>query len=169
MEKRSVKGHIFGLVFWLTMATLACTKKDNTRPANLIGTEKMAKVLGELHIMESKINNMGIQNSDTASFIYRKLEADIFKKYDIDTSAYYSSYKYYLINPEKFSDMYNEVVENIKAQNKLDSIADAKKPKVDTSHKRPATSMPADTAGRKFKLHTDKLQAIKSKINNGIK
>jgi hypothetical protein len=117
------------------MAFLTCKQKHAAAPSHLLDKDQMAKILAEIHLKEGVINNYAINNSDTTSFLYRKVEADIFKKYAVDTNSYYESYKYYLIHPEEFTDMYKQVIVNIKAQNRLDSLAEAQKPKTKNGHK----------------------------------
>ena len=108
----------------------SCKNSIEKKPNNLISKEKMANFLADIHNIEGKVNSLGVQNTDTSAFLYRKLEATIYKKHEIDTAAYFQSYKYYLINADEFTDIYKMAVEKIKAQNKIDSLAEAKAPKL---------------------------------------
>ncbi len=120
------------IIFSLFM--LGCAKKNGTKPSNLISKSKMAKILADIHIMEGDVNNLGIVNTDTANFLFRKMEAQLFAKYEVDTSDYKKSYKYYLVNPDDFTELYKEVVEIIKEKNKIDSTARSKiKKDIDTT------------------------------------
>jgi Domain of unknown function (DUF4296) len=111
----------YGLIFWQS-----CSPKNGKRPENLISKSKMANILADIHLMEGEINNFGIPNTDTTSFLFRKFQANILAKHQIDTSAFNKSYKYYLINPEDFTDIYTDVVSIIEKRNKIDSTARAK-------------------------------------------
>jgi hypothetical protein len=121
----------------LVVLFAACKAKNDKKPDVLVAKEKMVNILTDMHRMEGVVNNLGIQSSDTTQFFFRKLEAEIFKKYAVDTAAYYQSYKYYLINPEDFKEIYDDVVKQIVAKNKVDSLAESKLPKVkiDTTKK----------------------------------
>ncbi len=110
----------------LTLLIISCKQSIEKEPDNLISKEKMINLLSDIHRIEGVVNNLGIQSSDTTSFIYRKMEAQLFKKHKVDTSAYYKSFKYYLGNPDEFTEMYKEVVLSIKEKNKIDSLKEAK-------------------------------------------
>jgi Domain of unknown function (DUF4296) len=114
------------ILLLLSIVLFSCAKKNGTKPSNLVSKSKMANILADIHLMEGDINNFGIPNTDTANFLYRKMETKIFAKYEVDTSDYVKSYKYYLVNPDDFTEMYKEVVEIIKEKNKVDSTARAK-------------------------------------------
>lgn len=122
-------------LLFLAFLMFSCKQNIENEPDNLISKEKMINILSDIHRLEGVVNNMNIQNTDTTSFIYRKMEAQLFKKHEIDTAAYYKSYKYYLVNPDEFTEMYKKVVLSIKAKNKIDSLAEAKlsKNKPDTN------------------------------------
>jgi hypothetical protein len=144
---------------------LGCKFKLDQQPDNLVSKDKMIAILAEIHMTEGKINNLNIQSSDTTQFIYRKMEAEIFKKNKVDTADYYKTYKYYLVNAEEFSDMYKDVVKIIKAQNKLDSIAEAK-----TQPKRVIpTKMghPRNSADGAFINKIKSQNGLKERIQNG--
>jgi hypothetical protein len=111
-----------GLIF----SSLSCKPKFEGKPNNLVSKEKMINIMADIHRAEGVVNNLNIQSTDTSQFIFRKLEAKIFKQYEVDTTAYIKSYKYYLINAEEFSEMYKEVVATIKQKNKVDSLANSK-------------------------------------------
>jgi hypothetical protein len=121
------------LLFSLIFGSIGCSIDS---PLGLIPKDKMANILAEIHLAETKAHSLDISNSDTTNVIFRKLEAEIFKKYQVDTSSYYKSYRYYLIEPEQFSDIYKDVIEKIKIQNKIDSLADSKKPKTDSAYQK---------------------------------
>jgi Domain of unknown function (DUF4296) len=135
--KFSISSMKFYIFFILTIFLLACKTKNDKKPDVLVSKEKMVNILTDMHRMEGFVNNLGIQSSDTTQFFFRKLEAEIFKKYAVDTAAYYQSYKYYLINPEDFKEIYSDVVKQITAKNKIDSLAESKLKKVvvDTTKK----------------------------------
>lgn len=112
--------------FFIMFVAISCKNSVEKKPDNLVPKDKMIELLADIHRLEGHVNNLNIQNSDTLAFIYRKMESDLFKKHKIDTSAYYKSYKYYLVDPEVFTDLYNQVLEKIKIKNSADSTAEIK-------------------------------------------
>ncbi len=149
---------IFGVILFFTVNS--CKKSLEKKPDNLVPKEQMIQILADIHRLEGHVNNMNIQNTDTLSFIYRKMEADIFKKHKIDTAAYFKSYKYYLVDPEEFSALYSEVVLLIKNKNKADSTAEVKNKvfEKDTSK----TTQLALKKDRVLKLKNAKFDSIKA-------
>jgi hypothetical protein len=144
----------------------SCNSNTVEKPSKLISKAKLTDILTEIHQAEGKINNLGIGSTDTTSFLYRKLQQQILTKYDVDTAAYYQSYKYYLLNTEDFAEICKNVVEKLTKINKLDSIADAKKPKLNLS-------VPKETirAGKSINLFNNKhkMDSIRLKITHANK
>lgn len=155
-------------IIFLVWLFFSCNNSSEKRPPNLVSKEKLALVLADIHRMEGTVNGMSIQNSDTAGFIFRKLEAEIFKKYDLDTAAYFQSYKYYLVNSDDFTDIYKNVVAIIREKNKADSLAETKLPK-----KLPSKSPIADSGKTvkpsSFLKKSAFLDSLKLKSKNGKK
>ena len=101
------------LAFWgLLVGCDATTKK----PANLIAADKMVNILADIHLAESKVARMNLHSTDSANFVYKRLEKGIFKKYQIDTSAYNKSYVYYSSQPAELEALYQRVVEKLQKQ-----------------------------------------------------
>lgn len=149
---------ILGLILFFT--GYSCKNSLENKPDNLVPKDKMIQILADIHRLEGHVNNMNIQNTDTLSFIYRKMESDIFKKHKIDTAAYFKSYKYYLVDPQEFTDLYGEVVLLIKNKNKADSTAEVKSKifEKDTSN----ISKIAQKKDRVLKLKNAKFDSIKA-------
>jgi hypothetical protein len=114
------------LVAGMMYLVIACKQKAIEKPDKLIDEPTMASILTDIHILEAKINDLNIPNSDSASFIYRKLEKDIYKKYQVDTASYKASYKYYLGNIDQFEGIYNNVIKKLDVAVKADSAQKAK-------------------------------------------
>ena len=107
------------LTFWLS----ACGS-DN-KPENLIPQDKMAKILVEIHILESQINNIHFQHEDSAVFVYQKKKFELMKPFEVDTATFKVSLKYYLLNPDKMKEVYVEVKKILEVKKKV--IEDKKK------------------------------------------
>lgn len=155
MKQLNKHSFIFLGIFWLATYFLACKSPNGEKPKNLLSKQKMADVLVEMHRAEAMTNSAGIPSSDTSFYIFAQLEKEIFKKHQIDTSDYYKSYKFYLVNPEEFTDLYKLVVDKIIIQNKADSTAEAKanknkpKAKADTTKIKPmGDSLPKPVFGK---------------------
>lgn len=157
----------YGKFIFLLLFTIACKTKNDKKPDDLIEKEKMVNILTDIHRTEGFVNNLSFQSTDTTQFFFRKMEADIFKKYAVDTSAYYQSYKYYLINPEDFKEIYEGVVKQITAKNKVDSLAESKikKVQIDTLKKDSSKIIKPKIFGRKNKF----LDSLRIKLKNGKK
>lgn len=164
------------LTFWLT----ACGSDE--KPENLIPKDKMAKVLTEIHILEAQINNLHFQHEDSSVFVYQKKKVQLLKTYDLDTATFRSSFKYYLLNPDKMKEIYAEVKKALEAkkkqiQTKIDLEAKKKKILEDKKAKKiPKAIQKADSLMRikneisakeaiKKRLITDKLST--HKLNKG--
>ena len=116
---------VISLIFVCLLS--ACGTKNETPPQNLIPKNKLANILSEIHQAESKVNNLGLVYNDTSYFLFRKFQTEILAKYEVDTTSYFQSYKYYLVNPEDFLDIYKDVVKQLAVINKQDSTINAKK------------------------------------------
>lgn len=117
----------------LTLLSLfiGCAPVDE-KPDNLIPADKMANVLAEIHIAESKVSRLNIRSTDSANVVYKRLERGIFKKFAVDTSAYNKSYAYYSSHPAELEALYQQVVAKLQKQS--------------SAKHAPADSMKRDTA-----------------------
>jgi Domain of unknown function (DUF4296) len=171
------------LLLTLVSFLFQCSTKNDTPPSNLIPKEKLANILTDIHQAESKVNNLAIINSDTNFFLFRKLQNQILEKYGVDTTAYFQSYKYYLINPEDFTDIYKQVVSQLTVIHKKDSTINAKlalkKPKSVKIKTDSLAKLRADSLARKQKISTTgglkllnktfKKNKLKRKLGDGKK
>ncbi len=99
------------LIFFvfIIVLTVRCSS-DVRKPDNLLSEEKMINILTDIHLIESDVNNMRITDSDSNLAVYLYLEAQLFKKYQIDTATYRNSYRYYIAQPEVFGKMYKQIL-----------------------------------------------------------
>lgn len=102
----------------LLLFTGSCRQPEDTtttsKPDNLVAPERMAQILAEVHITEARVSRMGLRSSDSSAIVYKRLEQNIYKKYQVDTAAYAKSYTYYSTHPAELEAIYNEVVEKLK-------------------------------------------------------
>jgi len=105
----------------------ACGTSD--KPSNLLPEDKMVDILEDIHLTESKVNNLAMGSSDSSLAIFKKLASDILKKHQVDTAAFRKSYQYYVAQPEEFKAIYNKIIEHLEVKKKAASKSDALKAK----------------------------------------
>lgn len=101
------------LSLWLLVA---CTTPEDAQPDNLIPETQMATILTQIHIAESRVSRIGLTTSDSSNVVYKRLEKQIFRQLQVDTSAYTKSYIYYSSHPRQMETIYKQVAENLKQQ-----------------------------------------------------
>lgn len=92
----------------ITVLTVSCGEEE--KPDNLLSEEKMEAILTDVHLLESEVNNLRITDTDSSLAIYLFLEAKLFKKHQIDTTIYRSSFRYYVGHPGEFVKIYKQVL-----------------------------------------------------------
>lgn len=122
--------HHFRLYFvlvWLllTGGLLIGCEARNDQPENLISTDRMAAILTDVHLAETRVSRLGIASVDSSNLVYKRLESRILRKHGVDTTAYEKSYVYYSSHPREMETIYKQVVAKLEAQ-------------FDTARKKPA-------------------------------
>ncbi|WP_080058850.1 DUF4296 domain-containing protein [Spirosoma aerolatum] len=105
---------------WLV---IACTAPEDERPENLVPTDQMADILTEVHLAEARVSRMALTSIDSSNIVYKRLENQIIKKYQLDTAAYRKSYIFYSSHPREMETIYQQVTKN------LQNIISGKTPK----------------------------------------
>lgn len=106
------------IVIFLLLTITACSPAAVKKPSDLIEEGKMIKILADIHLAEGRVSKLNLQSNDSSQMIYQVLEKRIFKKYQIDTTAYRQSYRYYLSQPDDFNEIYKKVVKDLEAREK---------------------------------------------------
>lgn len=101
------------LVGFLLLGGLLTACEIDDRPDNLIETDKMADILTDVHLAETRVTRLGIASTDSANLVYKRLESRILRKHDVDTSAYKTSYVYYSSHPREMEIIYKQVVKKL--------------------------------------------------------
>lgn len=96
----------------------ACTDPADKKPADLIDEDKMAAILTEVHMAEARVSRLALPTVDSSNLAYKHLETQIFRKFDVDTATYRTSYIFYSSHPQEMENIYREVVANL--QKKID-------------------------------------------------
>ena len=120
--------HLIKQTIWMGLAILGlgllqgCQSAGDKRPDNLIPKDRMADILTEVHMTESRVSRFGLRSIDSSNIAYKHLEKRIYQKFEVDTAAYSRSYVYYAAHPREMEELYKQVVDNLK------KIAEPKKP-----------------------------------------
>jgi len=105
------------LVVLFTIFLIACNNGD-APPEGIISEEKMALMLADVHIIESRVSKMGLLSLDSSTIVSEKLKADLFKQNKTDSSTYNKSYKFYSTHPEYLERIYKEVIVELEKREK---------------------------------------------------
>ncbi len=100
-------------LLWLLLACGPNQESGTDRPDNLVDEDKMVAILTEVHLNEAKVAKLNLRSSDSSNLVYKRLERQLLKKYDVDTSAYSKSYIYYASHPEAMERVYKRIVEKL--------------------------------------------------------
>lgn len=105
----------------------ACDNNAKT-PKGAIDKKIMAKILAEIHLVESKVSRLSLQDYDSTKIAYKQLERQVLAKYKTDTAKYRASYNYYVTNPEVMIEIYDETLVNLEEMKKKNKIKTQSKP-----------------------------------------
>jgi hypothetical protein len=100
---------------------LSC-EGDEKPPKGTLSEEKMAEILSEVHLAESRVTRLQLKSLDSSLLIFNKLKEDIWKKQKVDTLVYRNSYDYYMSHPLVMSRIYEKVEKKIEAREKTKNI-----------------------------------------------
>jgi hypothetical protein len=75
----------------------------------------MAAILTEVHLSEARISKLAIGSADTSALLFKRLQSNTLKKFDVDTASYTKSFVYYSSRPDKLAKIYEQVIEKLKA------------------------------------------------------
>lgn len=109
---------LFG-VFLIVFSS--CGNEDNP-PQGTLSEEKMATILSEVHIAESRVTRLQLRSQDSSLLVFNKLKNEIWKKQKVDTLTYRVSYEYYMAHPERMARIYQNVQKKIEAREKQKNI-----------------------------------------------
>jgi hypothetical protein len=90
----------------------ACTSPLDPAPADLIPEKKMTAILVDIHVAESRVENLGLPH-DTASVYFQRLQQEIFKKHKVKPEKFYKSFDYYVMNVSELDKIYEKVVDSL--------------------------------------------------------
>lgn len=128
-NRTSAGGHLLILISaFLLIITSSCSPDtDKEIPAEIIQPDSMAEIMVSMHIAESTIMLNRVndrQDARNAAFIQ-----DVLARHGTDTARYKRSFDYYSAHPDRFEEIYEEVISRLtqmqageSLQNRRDSI-----------------------------------------------
>ncbi len=99
------------LILLTAVCITACRKPG--APDKLIDKSTMIEILTEIQVTEARLSRLNVRSFDSTVVAFNYLQAEIFRKYKVDSLAYVQSYKYYASQPEVFAQMFGKVEEEI--------------------------------------------------------
>ncbi len=106
----------------LLMTVLSACSEDEKPPKGTLSEEKMASILTDIHLAESRVNRLQLKSLDSSLMIFNRLKSDIWKTQKVDTVAYRESYSYYMTRPELMTRIYEKVNKKIEVREKNNNI-----------------------------------------------
>ncbi len=100
-------------LLWLFFSCGPNQDNGTDRPDNLVDEDKMVAILTEIHLTEAKVSKLNLRSIDSSNLVYKRLERQLLRKYNVDTSAYSRSYIYYASHPEAMERVYKRIVEKL--------------------------------------------------------
>lgn len=85
----------------------------------MLDREQMAKLMVEIHVLESKVNRMSIRPRDSAEMVYKHFETQLFEELGISKEQYDRSFAFYLDNPDEYEKVYITVVDSLMQLEKI--------------------------------------------------
>ena len=107
----------------LLLALPACQRPEETpQPADLLPKEQMVPLLADLQQLEAQVENSR-RSPDSARALFLAQQKNLLWKWQTTDSALHHSYRYYGAHGKDLPDMYQAVVDTLKAlQQKLSPL-----------------------------------------------
>ena len=90
---------------------LACTKQSRI-PDDVLSKEEMVKLLLDIYMAESKVNNLKLTR-DSSLAIFKVYEHKLLDKYSISDSVYRRTVTYYYSHPTHLEEIYGHVLDSL--------------------------------------------------------
>jgi hypothetical protein len=110
MVKNRLEGNKKWLIFLGFVFLLSCGRRDT--PPGVLSREKMAQVLGEVHIAEEKVKRMNI-GVDSSIIVVNELTQRVFDSLSVSDSVFKRSLAYYWDHPKEMDDVYASLVDSL--------------------------------------------------------
>lgn len=99
------------LLLGIFLAFTSCSNEVK-RPEEIIPPDTLSQMLIEIHIAEAKVNQSKLPRDSALSY-YVFLESEIMNKYNVDTSRYHQSMRYYTENIRQLDEIYEVVLDSL--------------------------------------------------------
>lgn len=111
------------LLIVICFSSFGCKKKHSAIPSGIIKKETMINIMVDVNLIEATLRvKQSLYNKDSS---YVKDYYDlVFKKYNITKEQFNNSLKYYSKHPDKFGEIYDEVINKL---SRLQSEENSKK------------------------------------------
>jgi hypothetical protein len=110
MANNWLKGSNIWLAFFGLISFLSCGRNDT--PPGILPKEKMAKVLGEIHIAEEKVKRMNL-SVDSGVVVMNELSQRVFDSLSVSDSIFRKSLAYYWDHPKEMDKVYASLVDSL--------------------------------------------------------
>ena len=108
------------IYFLLVLFFYSCSDSSQMETKELIiSEEKFIIILEEIHMFEAGYHLERISDLKSAENNLSLNYSQLFKKHNVSSSDFEKCMKYYSNNPEKLSQIYSEILENLKHQHSL--------------------------------------------------
>jgi hypothetical protein len=151
------------LILFFSVTLFLCACKSNGIPNGVLKPDQMVNLLTQIHIVDGSLYN-GQQAPDSLYKYGTGKYIAVFERFHTDSGQFKKSLNFYSIDPNKLSDMYDQVDAKIKALSDSLNLLDRKQRKVALK----ADSLKADSA-KKAMQKNGKAAAPKADSINKLK
>ncbi len=114
-----MKKYLF--IAFLIITLVACEEKQEEIPSDILSADEMVNITIDMQLLEASFSNKNLPH-DSAIFLFKKYEQDLFRQYKITDSTYRKSFNFYSGNPQIMDKIYERVVDSLslrEGQNRL--------------------------------------------------
>jgi len=92
---------------------LSCGDEEKVKvPKDLLPPAKLTSILADIHLAESRVELMRV-SPDTATVVFKRLQAEIFKKQNVSEKDFLKTYDFYLNNIKELDKIYERLVDTL--------------------------------------------------------
>jgi hypothetical protein len=103
---------LFVMIFVLGACQESGVQVENSKPEPFIEPEKFISIMVDMHLAESIVSlKRDMEEAPVTKF--EKLEYNIFKKYEIDSTTYLKNYEYYTQDLDLTKEIYQAVYDTL--------------------------------------------------------
>ena len=104
---------------FLTLLILgACSAETQEKPPNLLTKPQMVAFLVDSHMKDGQLQAARISR-DSAGFLFKQIEVELYRQHGIDSQQFLASYHYYLEHVDDLADIYDAVIDSLSLREKV--------------------------------------------------